>query len=151
MLHAGQKEFKAYKVYGYDPETHTLFSPFYKPARKDIVNAGVVSSNRILGLANQCYDGDLKMKLRGKTSFRIDKGIHIILNEEDTVDYEVFQYCITVPIFVDPLDLVSIDDCGRYAVCMKIVIKQDDYDKALLYGKKKMETFEINLERMKMI
>lgn len=156
--HIYDKQFMAYKVYGYNKEIDLLCSAYYPIVtpkemwytRKEIVGPGWHVSSRTWGFINEQYDADFPIMMNGEKHFRIDKGIHIILNEEDTESYEIFPYCITVPIFVSPLCIVSVGDWGRYAVAMKVFITDENYTKALSDVQKKAEIFDINIERTKM-
>jgi len=148
--HLYDKQFMAYKVYGYNRESNTLYPANYLSAKNEIVGPGWHISQRIWGFINQQYDADFPMMIDGKKRFRIDKGIHIILNKEDTGNHEIFPYCITVPVLVSPLCIVSVGNWGRFAIAMKVFITDEDYAKALSDVRKKSETFDLNLERTRM-
>jgi len=156
--HICDKQFMAYKVYGYNKEKDSLCSAYYPiviPKEiwytgKEIVGPGWHISNRTFGFINTYYDNDFPIMMNGEKHFRVDKGIHIILNKKDTENHEIFPYCITVPVAVSPLCIVSVGDWGHLAIAMKVFITNKDYEKALSGVQKKIETFDINIERTKM-
>lgn len=148
--HIYDSMFKAYKIFGYDSKKNILYPAFYSPARERIVEPGWFISDRIFGIPNTVWGDDVSIKINKRKYLRVNKGIHFALIKYALRMYGVFSYNVLIPIYVSLLDIVAVESWGRYAVAMKIFIKERDHKRALFCGKKKSEKFEENIERMKM-
>lgn len=148
--HIYDRMFKAYKVFGYDPEKDALYPGFYPPARDIVVKPGWHVSDRVFGNPNTVWDNDVPIKLNKRKYLRVDKGIHFALTKEALRLFPVFQHHIMMPIYVSPLDIVSVEKMGEYVVAMKIFVEERDHQRALFRGKRIIEKFRRNIKRTRM-